>query len=111
LKFYPEHSSQFSIFRDQIHEFTGTLYKNYISCYIKKERPLLEFSEQFRTHMFTLHQLYLNVLKEKNEYVSSKVVIKYVNEMHPSLLMYCLNFSMRKRNVDFIKSEVSAELA
>jgi hypothetical protein len=111
LKFYPEHSSQFSIFRDQIHEFTGTLYKNYISCYIKKEKPLLEFSEQFRTHMFRLHQLYLNDLKEKNEYVSSRVVIKYVNELHPSLFMYCLNFSMRKRNVDFIKSDVSAELA
>lgn len=105
LNYYPEHKSQFSTFRDQVHDFTGTLYKNYISCYIKKERPLLEFSDQYRTHMYTLHQLFLNVLKTKNEYVSSKVVIKYVNEMHPSLLMYCLNYNMRKRQNDFIKAE------
>ena len=94
LSFYPEHKSQFSTFRDQVHDFTGTLYKNYISCYIKKERPLKEFSDQFRTHMYMLHQLYLNELKNKKEHISSKVVIKYVNEIHPSLLMYCLNYSI-----------------
>lgn len=107
LSFYPEHRSEFSKFRDQVHDFTGTLYKNYISCYINKERPLKEFSDQFRTHMFMLHQHYLTELKDKKEHVSSKVVINYVNDMHPSLLMYCLNYSMRKRSVDFVKAEAS----
>ena len=31
--------------------------------------------------------------------------VKYVNEIHPSLLMYCLNFQMRKRNIDTIVVE------
>lgn len=105
LKFYPENKKAFSSFRDQIHLFTHTVFMNYISCYIKKEKPLIEFSEQYRTHMFNIHQLYLNELKEKNMYVTNSVVIKYVNELHPSLLMFCLNFQMRKRNVDFIKSD------
>jgi hypothetical protein len=107
LKFYPENKNEFSTFRDQVHLFTNTLYSNYVSCYIKKERPLMEFSEQFRTHMFNIHQLYMNEFREKKQYVTNTVVQNYVNELHPSLLMYCLNFQMRKRNVDTIVAESS----
>jgi hypothetical protein len=109
LKYYPEHKRDFSKFRDQIHLFTLTILQNYISCYIKKEKPLLEFPAQYRTHMFNIHQEYLNDLKEKNLYVTNSVVIKYVNSMHPSKLMYSLNFSMRKRAVDFIKADAEIE--
>jgi hypothetical protein len=105
LKFYPESKKEFSGFRDQVHLFTDTLFANYVSCYIKKERPLKEFSEQYRTHMFNIHQKFINELREKKHFVTNTVVQKYVNELHPSLLMYCLNFQMRKRNVDTIVAE------
>jgi len=107
LKFYPESKKEFSILRDQVHLFTETLFTNYISCYIKKERPLKEFSEQYRTHMFNIHQIYMNELREKGFFVTNSVVIKYVNELPPSLLMYCLNFQMRKRNVDTIVADAN----
>jgi hypothetical protein len=102
LKFYPENKKEFSSFRDQLHLYTDTLYSNYVSCYIKKEKPLREFSEQYRTHMFNIHQLYMNELREKKQFVNSTFVQKYVNNIHPSLLMFSLNFQMRKRNVDNI---------
>jgi hypothetical protein len=102
LKFYPENKKDFSTFRDQLHLFTNTLYMNYVSCYIKKEKPLLEFSQQFRTHMFNLHQIYTNDFRDKKHFITNTIVQKYVNELHPSLLMYCLNFQMRKINVDTI---------
>ena len=105
LKYFPENKKDFSIFRDQLHLFTNTLYKNYVSCYIKKEKPLIEFSEQYRTHMFNIHKHFLDDLKDNKLYVTNTVVIKYVNNIHPSLLMFCLNFQMRKRKVDFIKSD------
>ena len=105
LKFYPESKKEFSGFRDQVHLFTDTLFANYVSCYIKKERPLKEFSEQYRTHMFNIHQKFINELREKKHFVTNTIVQKYVNELHPSLLMYCLNFQMRKRNVDTIVAE------
>jgi hypothetical protein len=105
LKFYPESKKEFSGFRDQVHLFTDTLFSNYVSCYIKKEKPLKEFSEQYKTHMFNLHQTFINELREKKHFVTNTVVQKYVNELHPSLLMYCLNFQMRKRNVDTIVAE------
>ena len=85
--------------------YTNTLYSNYVSCYIKKEKPLIQFSEQYRTHMYNIHQLYMNEFREKKQFITNTIVQKYVNELHPSLLMYCLNFQMRKRNIDTIISE------
>lgn len=103
LKYYPETKEEMSKFRDQVHMFTNTLHKNYISCYVKKERPLKEYSDQYRTHMFKLHQTFINDLRPQHQFVTNTVVIKYVNNLHPSLLMYCLNYNMRKRMVDTVK--------
>lgn len=105
LKFYPENKKLLSSFRDQVHIFTNTLYNNYVSCYIKKDKPLIEFSETYRTHMYTIHQNYMTNLKPQKMHVNVNIVIKYVNDMHPSLLMYCLNHDMRKRNVDTIVAD------
>lgn len=105
LKFYPENKKDFSAFRDQLHLFTNTLYSNYVSCYMKKEKPLMEYSQQYRTHMFSIHQKFMNELRVKKQFITNTIVIQYVNNLHPSLLMYCLNFQMRKRNVDYVKSE------
>jgi hypothetical protein len=109
LKFYPENKREFSAFRDQIHLFTNTLFTNYISCYIKKERPLKEFPYQYRTHMFALHQVYLNDLREKKLFITNTTVINYVNGLHPSLLMYCLNHHMRKRVRDTVVADTTLE--
>jgi len=105
LKFYPENKKEFSAFRDQVHLFTSTLFANYVSCYIKKEKPLKEFSDQYRTHMFNIHKIYMDEMREKKLFITNTTVINYVNNLHPSLLMYCLNFQMRKRNVDTIAAD------
>jgi hypothetical protein len=107
LKYYPENRKDFSKFRDQIHLFTETLFSNYVSCYIKKEKPLINFTEQYRTHMYNIHQIYMNELRDKKLFVMNTTVIKYVNELHPSLLMYSLNYQMRKKNVDTIVSDAN----
>lgn len=103
LKYYPEMKETLSGFRDQVHLFTNALHKNYLSCYVHKEKPLREYSDQYRTHMFKLHEIYLNSLREKNLGVTNNVVISYVNSLHPSLLMYSLNYNMRKRFIDTLK--------
>lgn len=100
LEYFPEYKSAFSQFRNQVHLFTNTLFSNYISCYVKKEKKLLEFSEKYRTHMFSIHQKYKNDLKELNLYVTKNFVINYVNELPPSLLMYCLNYHLRNNTYE-----------
>jgi hypothetical protein len=107
LEFYPENKKEFSTFRDQVHLFTDTLYTNYRSCYVKKEKPLKEFPDQYRTHMFNLHQKYMTELREKKMFITGAIVQKYVNEMAPTLLMYCLNFNMRKRRVDTVAADAN----
>ena len=93
LKFFPENKKECSLFRDQVHLFTITLYDNYILCYVKKEKQLKEFSPQYRTHMYHIHEKYKNELKEQKQFVTKKIVIDYINNLQPQLLMHGLNYN------------------
>ena len=95
LKYFPESRKIFSEFRKQVHYFTESLYHNYISCYIRKEVPLLEYPFKFRNHMFNLHQYYLSI-KSINGYINKQIVIDYINNLEPGLLMYALNYDLRQ---------------
>jgi hypothetical protein len=106
LKYYPELKPEFSTYRDQVHMFTNTLHRNYISCYVKKEKPLGEFSSQYRTHMFKLHEKFLTELREQGLFITNTMVINYVNNLHPSLLMHCINYNFRKHHIDTIKASI-----
>jgi hypothetical protein len=97
LKYYPENKGQFSEFKDEIHDFTKTLLTNYISCYVKKEKPLLEFSPQFRTHMFKLHEIFLHELREKKLYINKQLVIDYIFHMDIPLLLNSLNYQINRK--------------
>jgi hypothetical protein len=90
LKYYPESKKKCMETRNRIHEFTVNLYSNYVSCYIKKEKPLIEYSKQYRTHMFHIHQ---HIFKEQKKHISKNNVIQYVNDLHPSLLMHSINYT------------------
>jgi hypothetical protein len=106
LKYYPETKHEMSKFRDQVHMFTNNLYKNYVSCYIRKENPLSTYPHQYKIHMYKLHEHFVNNLRPNNLYITNTEVIKYVNNLHPQLLMYCLNYNMRKKMVDTIKVDI-----
>lgn len=95
LQHFPEHQQMFTQFRDKLHAFTYNLHANYVNCYIKKEKPISEYPKQFRTHMFKLHEKYVNELKMMNSYVSNAVTIGYVNNLLPAHLMYSLNYNLR----------------
>lgn len=100
LSYYPEMKQQFSSFRDQLHIFTNTLFRNYISCYVKKERPLIEFPPQYRSYMFDIHMKYINDLKPNKLFVNNKYVIEYINGIPPARQMYSINFNLRKNAID-----------
>jgi hypothetical protein len=93
LRYYPEHKSAFSKYRTQLHVLTHDIFQNYIQCYMKKEKPLIEFPPQYRPHMFNLHKLYVDELKGQQKYVTKAVVIEYMNGLHPSQQLYWLNYA------------------
>ena len=96
LNLFPEHKGEFTKFREQVHSFTITLYQNYVNCYIKKEKPLGDYGEQYKQHMYHIHSMYKNELKEKKMSVHNGSVIDYVNNLAPKILMYSLNYEFRK---------------
>jgi hypothetical protein len=104
LKYFPEASNSFSQFRKYLHLFTNNLYSNYIQCYIRKEKPLLEFPVQFRSHMFNLHQQYLTI-KEQNGYIHKYSVITYINSLEPARLMYSLNYELRNLGKSLVEND------
>jgi hypothetical protein len=107
LKYYPESKKEFSECREKVHIFTNALHQNYLACYVRKEKPLKDYGSQFRTHMFNIHQQFINDLRPNNLFITNTIVQKYVNNLHPSLLMHSLNYNLRKQNVDIIKADAS----
>lgn len=96
LKYYPEDIDKFNSFKNKIYEFTNNLYKNYIDCFIHKNKPLNNFPFEYKNHMFKLHEKYIYELRNLNNFVSKSVVINYINNLHPAQLMFSLNYSNRK---------------
>ena len=100
LLYYPEYKKMFSLYREQLHRYTDTLFNNYIKCFIKKEMKLGAFPHDYKTHMFNLHKYYLDELREKKLSINKIIVQNYVNNVHPALLMYTLNYNKRKHYMD-----------
>jgi hypothetical protein len=96
LRYFPEAYNEFTHYKKQLHSFTEELYENYIRCYIKKEKPLLEFEKkQYHTHMYNLHHLiYKENLKPKGKSITKQEVITYVNKLPPSVLMGSINYKI-----------------
>ena len=109
LNYYSEHKKEFSVFRDQMHGFTNALFQNYISCYIKKQKPLKDFPDNFKTHMFNIHRIYIDNLRIEKKYVNHAFVIEFVNNLPLTLQMYSLNYAMRKRNKDVINIKLEED--
>ena len=87
-----------------MHKVTSQLYKNYISCYIKKEKPLIEYSEQFRTHMFNLHHnIYLKKLKPNKENMNFEIIKNYVNNLEIVHQLYFINYQLRQQKNESVK--------
>lgn len=106
LRYYPEAIEEFTKFREQIHDFTSTLHNFYINCFVKKEMPLRDYPHEYKTHMYELHNIYINKLIPIGGKVSREVVINYINSIQPARLMYSLNYKFREMN----KMEKSCEI-
>jgi hypothetical protein len=106
LQYYPEQKQVFNEYRNLMHDYTNQLFTNYLKCYVKKEAELKTFPDNYKTHMYKLHHdNYLPDMLPKNEYMTKRFVINYVNSLHPAKQMFSLNFSKRKQHVAEEKKE------
>ena len=106
LKYFPESKSSFNQYRDLVHAFTNTLHTNYMTCYVFKQKQLIEFPSHFRKHMYVLHhEHYLKHLRDDKEKVTLHYVISYINNLHPAQLMFSINYPMRKQYIEKEKDD------
>tara|TARA_B100001175_G_scaffold88091_1_gene74192 strand:+ start:6154 stop:7470 length:1317 start_codon:yes stop_codon:yes gene_type:complete len=98
LHYYPEHMIIFNKFKLLIYNYTNELFSNYIECFIKKQKHLKDYDFQYKNHMYHLHQKYINELKPQNKFVDKKVVIDYINDLHPAQQMFVINYKYNSKN-------------
>jgi hypothetical protein len=108
LAHYPEHLVEFNTYQTKLDMFVRQLYTNYVECYIKKMNPLHEFPKEYRTHMFNIHSEYKRI-KESGQYIRMKNVVDYVNSLESHIIMYSLNYNMRKHSPETKKNESVSE--
>jgi len=95
LTFFPENKNDFIQFRNELYNFTQTLYRKYISCFIKKENKLLNEQYEFKPHLYALHKKYLENYNKQKIKIDKKAVIDYVNNLEPERLMFTINYNKR----------------
>ena len=110
LKYYPEDKKKFSKFREQMHQFTEQLWRNYIRCYIQKEKPLKEFPFEYRTHMFKLHKHYIDELRSDGGRVDKLFVINYINKLPPGHIMHSINYPLLNRDKHLTENVIKREV-
>tara|TARA_B100000902_G_scaffold345810_2_gene352110 strand:- start:2853 stop:4238 length:1386 start_codon:yes stop_codon:yes gene_type:complete len=93
LKYYPEHNVIFNKFKQLTYNYTNELFINYISCFIRKEKHLKEYEFQYKNHMYKLHEKFKNELKPSGKTIDKKIVIDYVNSLHPAQQMFIINYN------------------
>ena len=61
--------------------------------------------------MYKLHQIYIDSVSLPNKRkITFDIVKKYVNEIDTPLLMYTINYPLRKRYLDFKKAQQTDEI-
>ena len=109
LHYYPEHVLLFNKFKLLMFDYTNELFTNYISCFIKKHKHLKEYPFQYKNHMYNIHQKYISDLKPNNKVVDKKIVIDYVNDLHPAQQMFVINYKNNPTTESSVENNESME--
>ena len=73
-----------------------------------KRKSMSDVDFQLRSHITNLHKIYLEELRPRNNTLQHRGVVKYVNNLAPSLLMYSMNYEKRSnvKNMNIKNNEV-----
>ena len=99
LKYYPNDIKEFSKLRNNLHSWTSELHKNYIDCFINKNKHLKDYPYEFKPHLYALHKIYIDNIHNK-KVITKSVVIDYVNNLPPQKLMYSINYKLKQNIIE-----------
>lgn len=96
LYFFPSFRPQFVYFYASLQKLHETVYDDYITCFVKKEKELDSFQPPFKYLLLNLHKHYLNDLRPNKRFVDSKEVLTFMRNMDTKLLFHTMKNWLRK---------------
>ena len=109
LQYFPEHADKLREFRSQLHNWTFNLHRNYVACYVHKQKPLRDFPFEYRSHMYKLHELYRAQYRDIRGAITRRVVVEYVNTLPPNHIMASINYPLRHAEVRAKRESIVAQ--
>lgn len=87
---FPENELEFFRHSTNFYNYTRNLHRNYLDCYVHKNKPLKEYAVEYKTNMFRMHEHYKTVLKASGKRVNMEVVIEFMNQQSLSSQLFVL---------------------
>jgi len=84
-KYFPNHS--FPLYEKQLTQLIAQLHSLYIDCFIKKMKPLKQYDQPFKQHLYELHMTYLHQLRQEKKCVTRHEVKKYILGLPPAVVV------------------------
>lgn len=96
LKYYPEDSIVFELYREQLHAFSWFLYETYVNCFIKKQFHFNTIEKYIQPYVYQLHSTYLHSLLPNGNKINFNEVKQFVNSLDPKQQMFLINYPNHK---------------
>jgi hypothetical protein len=81
LYYYADEKDVMWGLEQRLRAVTQQLYQAYVNAHITHAIPFMELPPYLKTHVFSLHSLYLGSLKQRGFFVRKQEVIEYVNRL------------------------------
>ena len=96
LHYFPVDADKYLEYKNEVASYIHSLWKSYVGCYVKKQKPVKEWPNEYRIHMFSLHKIFL---KDRQTMTLTRV-FDYFNSLHESQQMFVLNYKDRPKKQD-----------
>jgi hypothetical protein len=90
--YYPEDEEPMHRLEMSIRILTQQLYTAYVDCHIKHTSLFANLPPSLKTHVWSLHSLYLGSLKEKGHFIRKQETMQYINTLPIPRLLHLLKF-------------------
>jgi hypothetical protein len=100
LSYFPEYKELFDEYWTKLSRFMDATFNNYVACYMLKRQALKEYPFEYRTHMYELHTIYKEQLRNQNKVVTIPIAVEYFRRLPPAKIMFSLNYNMRPKETE-----------
>jgi hypothetical protein len=90
LQYYPEDKMSFTIYNGFYFFIIEKLYNLYLNLHVYKTIEIYSIEKIYWHHLYKLHGIYINFLRDRGEIVTEDVVQQYISKIHHKSLRHLL---------------------